>query len=131
MKLECQFHISYEHYVKSVQIRSFFCSVFSYIWTKYGDLRRKSRYSVRMQEYTDWKKLRTWTLFTQWKTIITIYRYCSYANFRSFIFIFRAKWVANSYVSQFNIATRIIREQEKQRQIWNTFLRKMRALSEA
>ena len=51
--------------VKNVQMRSFFCSVFPCIWTKYGDLRSKSPYSVRIHENTDQKKLRFWTLFTQ------------------------------------------------------------------
>ena len=53
------------HCVKSVQIRSFFWPVLSCIKTKYGDLRSKSPYSVRIQENTDHKKLRIWTLFTQ------------------------------------------------------------------
>ena len=48
-----------------VQIRSFFWSVFSCIWTEYGDLLRKSLYSVQIQENADQKKLRIWTLFTQ------------------------------------------------------------------
>ena len=47
-----------EHCVKSVQIRSFFWSVFSCIWTGYP---------VRIQGNTDQKKLRIWTLFTQRK----------------------------------------------------------------
>ena len=51
--------------VKSVQIRSFFWSVFSRIWTEYGEIRSISLYSVRMRENTDQKKLRIWTLFTQ------------------------------------------------------------------
>ena len=51
------------HCVKSVQIRSFFWSVFSCIWTKYGDLRSESPYSVPIQENTDQKKLRIWRLF--------------------------------------------------------------------
>ena len=46
------------HCVKSVQTRSFFWSVFSRIWTEYGDLLRKSSYSVRMQGNTDQNKLR-------------------------------------------------------------------------
>ena len=50
------------HCVKSVQIRSFFWSVFSRIWT----VSRISPCSVRMRENTDQKKLRIWTLFTQW-----------------------------------------------------------------
>ena len=49
----------------SVQIRSFFWSVFSRIRTEYRDLLRKSPYSVRLRENTDQKKLRIWTLFTQ------------------------------------------------------------------
>ena len=53
------------HCVKFVQTRSYFSSVFSCLWTKYGDLHRKSLYSVRIQVNTDQKKLRIWTLFTQ------------------------------------------------------------------
>ena len=53
------------HYVKSVQIRSFFWSVFSCIRTEYG-LNTDSPCSVRMRENTDQKKLRILTLFTQW-----------------------------------------------------------------
>ena len=48
------FHAFVVHCVKSVQIRSFFWSVFSCIRT------------VRIKENTDQKKLRIWTLFTQW-----------------------------------------------------------------
>ena len=55
----------HSHCVKSVQIRSFFRSVFSSIWTEYGDLWLKSPYSVRILENTDQKKLRIWTRFTQ------------------------------------------------------------------
>ena len=51
--------------MKSVQIRKCFWSVFSCIRTKYEDLRSKSPYSVQIQENTDQKKLRIWTLFTQ------------------------------------------------------------------
>ena len=47
------------HCVKSVQIRSFFWSIFSHVWTEYGDL----NYSVQMQQNMDQKKLRIWTLF--------------------------------------------------------------------
>ena len=49
--------------MKSVLIQCFFWSVFSYIRTENGDLLRKSPYSVRIQENTDQKKLRIWTLF--------------------------------------------------------------------
>ena len=55
--------------MKSVQICSFFRSVFSRVRTEYGDLLRESPYSVRMWEHTDQKKLRIWTLFTQWYTL--------------------------------------------------------------
>ena len=44
----------------------FFLSVFSRIWTEYGNLGSKSPYSVQIRENTDQKKLRIWTLFTQW-----------------------------------------------------------------
>ena len=37
----------------------YFWSVFSLIWTKYGDLLRKSPYPVQIWEYTD-KRLRIW-----------------------------------------------------------------------
>ena len=50
------------HCVKSVQIRSFFWSVFSCIRTECGDLLGKSPYSVRIQKNTDqseYRKLRT------------------------------------------------------------------------
>ena len=54
--------MNYYHYVKSVQIRSFFWSVFSPIWTEYRKVRSKSPYLVRMRENTNQKKLRIWTL---------------------------------------------------------------------
>ena len=41
--------------VKSVEIRSYFWSVFSFIRTEYGDLRSRSLYSVGIQENTDQK----------------------------------------------------------------------------
>ena len=45
----------WKHFVKSVQIRSI------------------SPYSVRTRENTDQKKLRIWTLFTQWNFYLLIY----------------------------------------------------------
>ena len=51
--------------MKSVQTRSFFWSLFYCIRTEYGDLQRKCRYSVWMQENTDQKKLHIWTLVRQ------------------------------------------------------------------
>ena len=44
----------------------FFWSVFTRIWIEYGDLLRKSLYSVRIRVNTAQKRLRIWTLFTQW-----------------------------------------------------------------
>ena len=60
------------HCLKSVQIRSFFWSAFSRIWTEYGDLRSNSPYSVRIRENTDQRKLRIWTLFTQWTWLVKL-----------------------------------------------------------
>ena len=51
------------HSVKSVQVQSFFWSVFSCIWTECGDLLRQSQYSVQIQENNDQKKLCIWTYF--------------------------------------------------------------------
>ena len=55
------------HFVKIIQIRSFFWSVFSHIRTEYGEIRIISPHSARMPENTDQKKLRMWTLSTQRK----------------------------------------------------------------
>ena len=41
------------HGVKSVQIRSYFWSVFSCIRTEYGEIQSISPYSVRIRENTD------------------------------------------------------------------------------
>ena len=54
------------HSTKSVQIRSFFWSVFFCIWTEYGYSHHKSPYSVQIRKNTDQKKLHIWTLFSQW-----------------------------------------------------------------
>ena len=50
----------------------FFWSVFSRIWIEYGYLRSRSSYSVQMRENTDQKKIRAWTLFTQWRPFCDI-----------------------------------------------------------
>ena len=44
--------------MKSIQIHSFFWTVFSCIRTEYGDLRSKSPHSIRIQENRNQKKLR-------------------------------------------------------------------------
>ena len=51
--------------LKSVQIRIFLWPVFSCIRAEYGNLLRKSPYSVRIQENADQEKLHIWTLFMQ------------------------------------------------------------------
>ena len=53
------------HCVKSVQIRSFSGPYFPVFGSNTDIYGRKSPYSVRIQENTDQKKLRIWTLFTQ------------------------------------------------------------------
>ena len=58
--------MSHAHCVKSLQIQSFFWSVFSRIRTEYGEIRSISPYSVLMRENTVQKKLHIWTFFTQW-----------------------------------------------------------------
>ena len=63
-----------DHCVKCIQIRSYRWSAISCIWTKYGDLRSKSPYLVRIQENTDRRKLHTWTFFTQWEIYKLTYR---------------------------------------------------------
>ena len=78
---------NYIHCVKSIQIRSYFWSVFSCIWTECGEIWSISLYSVRIQENTDQKKLRIWTRFTQW--------YCTWSpalrNSKSFKEILKTK----------------------------------------
>ena len=56
-----------KHCMKSVQIRSFFWSVFSCIQTEYRETLPVFPYSVRMRKNTNQKKLRIWTLFPQWR----------------------------------------------------------------
>ena len=48
-------------------LHEFFWSVFSRIWTECGYLQSKSPYVVQIRENTDSKKVRIWTLFTQWQ----------------------------------------------------------------
>ena len=64
---ESNFHVTFQkpHCVKSVQIWSFFQSIFSCIRTEYEDLLHKSQYSVGIWENMYQKKLRIWALFTQ------------------------------------------------------------------
>ena len=53
MCLSMYIYSNINHCVKSVQIRSFFWPVFSYIRTEYRDLRSKSPYSIRIQENSE------------------------------------------------------------------------------
>ena len=57
----------FELFVKSVQMRSCFWSVFSCIQIEYGDLPSNSPYSVQIQENTDEKLLCIWAIFRQWR----------------------------------------------------------------
>ena len=63
--IHCFLSLEKIHCVKSVQIRSFFWSVFSRIRAEYGEILCISPYSVQMRENTDQNKLRIWTFFTQ------------------------------------------------------------------
>ena len=76
------------HCVKSVQIRRFFWSEFCSIRTEYGDLLRKSPYSVRIQENEDQKKLCIWTLFTQCLTNLKNFKRYIKENVQNFPGVF-------------------------------------------
>ena len=82
------------HYVKSVEIRSYFWSVFSCIWTMNG-------YSVQKQENTDQKQLRIWELFTQWCSMKEISKFVSNAFMLVYSSILNSKSckILNSYQS--------------------------------
>ena len=66
------------HYVKSVQIRSFFWFVFPAFGLKIGKIRNISPYSIRIKENTDQKKLCISTLFTRWRYLISIIKIFTY-----------------------------------------------------
>ena len=74
------------HCISSVQIRSFFWSVFSRIRNEYGDLRSKSPYSVRMRENTDQNFSRSESVDKYLKLIKTgFYVKCFRADFLQFL----------------------------------------------
>ena len=79
-----QFSLNFlkRHCVKSIQVRSFFWSIFSRMRTKYGDILRISPYSVQIRENKDQKKLRIWTLFRQcvWTLKIGFFNYADDTN---------------------------------------------------
>ena len=50
---------------ENYQNTEFFLVHTFFIWTEYGDLLRKSPYSIRIQKNMDQEKLRIWTLLTQ------------------------------------------------------------------
>ena len=62
--------------VKSIQIQRFYCSLFSCIQTEYWGLLCKSPYSVRIQENTDQKIFRLWTLFTHCQGALVVSLWC-------------------------------------------------------
>ena len=59
------------NYVKSVQMSKSW-PIFSRIWSEYGDILRKSPYSVWIRENTDQKKVRIWTLSIQWHSYLPV-----------------------------------------------------------
>ena len=76
--------------MKSVQILSFFLSIFSRIWTECIDLLRKSPYSVQMWKNVDQKKIRyldNFHAFLMWKIKILVY-----INSRVFVVIVTICW---------------------------------------
>ena len=90
--------------MKSVQMRSFFWSVFSRLWTEHREIRSISPYSVRVRENTDQKKLRILDTFHRVKVAKQLYRNhtwawvssCKFAaNFQN-TFPYNHFWVASS-----------------------------------
>ena len=92
------------HCLECVQTRSFFWSVFSPIWTEYGEILRIYPHSVRMRENMDQKKLRIWALFTQcedcwpWRKALIWKRefYVKYCV-SSFFFVFDKDFCKKNY----------------------------------
>ena len=84
--------------MKSVQIRSFFWSLFSLIRTEYGEKLRTSPYSVRMREDTDQKKLRIWTHFTQCKLL---YQVIEISFLATIMIIFYTSIISASFINPF------------------------------
>ena len=76
--------------MKSVQMRSFLWSVFSCIWSEYGDLLHKPPISVQIQENTDHKKLCIWTIFTQ----------CHQVYLKQLLFLFSGQFVTFLVLNQ-------------------------------
>ena len=99
------------NYAKSVQIRSFFWSVFSCIRTKYGDLRSKSPYSIQIQENADQKKLRIWALFMQ-QCILTIHGFTARLKKRLFESHYRLE-VLISCIAYCNVCQKCINKEEE------------------
>ena len=84
------------HCVKSVQIRSFFSSVFYCIWSQYGDLLSKSPYSGQMQQNTD-QKISVFGHFSRSVEIKEVHKderaQCKLANFTlAFILLTYLLW---------------------------------------
>ena len=69
---------SWTHCVKSVQIRSYFWSVFSCIRTEYGDLRSKKLHLMYLTG--SWITPLLWAFFEAWKICIAFQDFSSYFN---------------------------------------------------
>ena len=69
--------------LKSVQIRIFFRTALSHIWTEYGDLKSKSPYSVQIRENTDKKKTTYLCTFCAVKLLFqtSIFKYLSRSRY--------------------------------------------------
>ena len=83
-------------FVKSVQIRRFFWSVFSRIRTEYGGILRISPYFVRMWENTDQKNLRVCTLFKQ-RLSLEIYSFYSNHD-RKNVYLSNSRWPESTVI---------------------------------
>ena len=77
---------SYTCIAKSVQIRSFFWSIFSCIRGEYGDLLRKSPYLVQMRENKGQKKKPYLHTFHKGDGWLIIEMYWPYEIFYSILF---------------------------------------------
>ena len=109
-----------QHCVKSVQIRIFFLVyIFLYLdWIL--RFTSKSPYSVRIQENTHQKKLRIWTLFTQWELSANL----QYRNDKPVTNMTSWLWNIVTNVNDTALAKVIVRRDALQERLrmWHCFL---------
>ena len=75
-----------------------FCSVFSRIPTKYGEIRSISPYSVRIRENAEQKNLRIWTIFWQFLVESSEVKDSKFCRFWRFWSHWIRKWCCWGYV---------------------------------